>query len=211
MTYTSLLEDVRRYLERGGTADPDVFAQLPRLVEMAERRCARELKVQGFITAVTGTMAAGQSVYPKPDRWRDTVSITIGTGPALSRRKPIFSRGLEYLRAYWPDESETAQPEFYADYDFKHWLIAPTPAQPHPFEVIFYELPQLLDETNQTNWLTEFAPELLLYSTLLECAPFLKNDERIPVWENLYGRAAQAITNEDINKIVDRNSVRTET
>jgi len=211
MTYNLLLEDVRRYLERGGTADPVVFEQLPRLVELAERRCARQLKVQGFITAVTATMTAGQSVYPKPDRWRDTVSITVGTGAGLANRTPIFARGLEYLRAYWPDESVTAQPEVYADYDYKHWLIAPTPALNHPFEIIYYEIPQLLDATNQTNWLTEFAPELLLYSTLLECAPFLKNDERIPVWQNLYTQAAQAISQEDVGKITDRNSMRTET
>ena len=69
-TYSSLLEDARRYLERGFTAasDPDVFVQLPKLVNLAERRAARELKIQGFQTVVTATMQAGLAVYPKPTR-----------------------------------------------------------------------------------------------------------------------------------------------
>ena len=53
MTYSSLLEDVRRYLERGFTAESDqiVYEQLPRLITLGERRISRELKIQGFIRA----------------------------------------------------------------------------------------------------------------------------------------------------------------
>ena len=40
MTYTSLLNDIRAYLERGATlaTDPTVYEQLPNLVNLAERR-----------------------------------------------------------------------------------------------------------------------------------------------------------------------------
>jgi hypothetical protein len=68
----------------------------------------------------------------------------------------------------------------------------------------------LLDDNNQTNWLTEYAPNLLLYATLLEATPFLKNDERIPVWTNMYAMAAQALNGEDLKKILDRGAVRNE-
>lgn len=211
-TFTTLKEDVRAYLERGGSAatDPVVFNQTPRLINLAERRIARELKVQGFLTAVTGTMVVGQSVYDKPDRWRDTVSINFGAGAGNAQRTPVFPRSYEYIRSYWPDESETGQPEFYADYDYDHWLIAPTPDQEYPFEVLYYALPALLDETNQSNWLTEFAPELILYGTLLEATPFLKNDERIGTWQTFYDRAASALSGEDLSKILDRAAARQE-
>ncbi len=80
MTFTTLQEDIRRYLERGATyaSDPVVYEQIPRLINLAERRISRELKVQGFINVVTGTFAVGQSIYSKPDRWRDVVSMNIG-------------------------------------------------------------------------------------------------------------------------------------
>lgn len=212
MTFTTLKEDVQRYLERGSSyaSDPVVFEQIPRLINLAERRIARELKVQGFIHVVNGTMAVGQSVYDKPDRWRDTISVNFGTGPTLSKRTPLFTRSYEYCRAYWPDESQTSQPLFYSDYDYDHWLFAPTPDAAYPFEILYYELPPLLDDVTQTNWLTEYAPQLLLYGTLLEATPFLKNDERITTWQNYYDRAAGMLNGEDLAKILDRAAVRNE-
>lgn len=212
MTFTTLQEDVRRYLERGATyaSDPVVYAQIPRLINLAERRIARELKIQGFINVVTGTLVVGQSVYSKPDRWRDTVSINIGTGANSNTRKPLFTRVYEYLLSYWPDRSQTDEPLFYADYDYSHWLIAPTPDADYPFEILYYELPPLLDDVVQTNWLTEYAPQLLLYGTLLEATPFLKNDERINVWQSMYDRAAAMLNGEDLAKILDRAAVRKE-
>ena len=212
MTFETLKQDVRRYLERGATyaSDPVVFEQIPRLINLAERRIARELKVQSFIVAVTGTMVPGQSVYAKPDRWRDTVSINIGTGANLANRTFLFTRDYEYCRSYWPNESETETPVFYADYDYTHWLIAPTPDQAYPFEILYYELPPLLDDSIQTNWLTEYAPQLLLYGALLEATPFLKNDERIPTWQQFYDRAAAMLNGEDLAKILDRSAVRKE-
>ena len=122
MTFTTLKQDVQRYLERGTTmaSDPIVFEQIPRLINMAERRIARELKIQGFINVVTTTIAEGASVIPKPDRWRDTVSVFIGTGANNDTRVALYSRSYDYLRSYWPDATQTSQPIFYADYDYNH-------------------------------------------------------------------------------------------
>jgi hypothetical protein len=205
MTYSSLLVDVRRYLERGFTAESDqiVYDQLPRLVTLAERRIGRELKIQGFIRAVTAPLSPGVAVYLKPDRWRDTVSMSIDN-------KPIFARAYEFLRSYWQDEAQTATPEFYADYDFQHWLLAPTPATAQTLEILYYEQPRLLGDDFQTNWMTEYIPDLLLYATLLEATPFLKKDERITTWQALYDRAAQAINGEDLKRILDRTANRSE-
>jgi len=152
MTYDSLLVDVRRYLERGFTQESDqiVYDQLPRLITMGERRIARELKIEGFIRAVTTPLSIGVSVYAKPDRWRDTVSMTVdGT--------PIFARAYEYIRNYWPDPAETGTPAYYADYDYQHWIIAPTPDTAQTLEILFYEQVRFLGPDFQTNWLTEYA------------------------------------------------------
>jgi hypothetical protein len=205
MTYDSLLVDLRRYLERGFTQESDqiVYDQLPRLITLGERRIARELKIGGFIRPVQTPLQIGVAVYLKPDRWRDTVSMTLNG-------VPIFARAYEYCRNYWPNEAQTGTPQFYADYDFQHWLIAPTPDADSTLEILYYEQPALLGEELQTNWLTEYAPDLLLYAALLEATPFLKSDERMQTWQALYDRAAQAISGEDLKRIMDRSANRSE-
>jgi hypothetical protein len=208
-TFTTLKEDIRRYLERGFTlaSDQIVYEQIPRLINLAERRIARELKVEGLINVLSGTLTPGLAVYPKPDRWRSTVSFNFGIDDQYNQ---LFPRSYEYVRSYWPNRSDTDVPLFYAEYDYNNWIIAPTPDQAYPFEVLVYQLLPLLDETNQTNWLTDYAPQVLLYASLLEATPFLKNDERIPVWQQMYDRSAQALNGEDLSKILDRSARRTE-
>jgi hypothetical protein len=205
MTYDSLLVDLRRYLERGFTQDSDqiVFDQLPRLITLGGRRIARELKIEGFIRAVNLPLQIGVSAYLKPDRWRDTISMNIAGAS-------VFARSYEYCRNYWRDESETAAPEFYADYDYQHWLIVPTPNAASTMEILYYEQPALLGDDLQSNWLTEYAPDVLLYAALLEATPFLKNDARVPMWTAMYDRAAQALNGEDLSKIMDRSANRSE-
>ena len=205
MTYSSLLDDVRRYLERGFTAESDqiVFEQLPRLVTLAERRIATELKILGFLRPVNTVLQVGVATYLKPDRWRDTVSMNIaGT--------PLFARSFEYLRNYWPDLGAVGTPQFYADYDYNHWLITPTPSAAAELEILYYEQPALLGDDSQTNWLTEYAPNALLYATLLESAPFLKDDTRIATWQAMYDRAAQSLSGQDMSRILDRTANRSE-
>ena len=212
MTYNSLLNDLRAYLERGATlaTDPTVYEMLPTLIGMAERRLARELKIQGTVNVVTTALIAGQSVYDKPDRWRETVSIFVGTGTGNNTRSEVYPRAYEYIRSYWPNPTTTGTPRFYADYDYSHWLIAPTPSSALPMEILYYEIPPLLDDSNQTNWFTEYAPNALLYAALLEATPFLKNDERIATWEGFYNRAVAALNGEDIRQISDRGIIRME-
>jgi hypothetical protein len=210
VTFTSLQSDIRNYLERGGSTDPIVFEQIPRLITLAERRIARELKIQGFLAVVNTTMQSGVAVYPKPDRWRDTVSINIGTGTNNNTRKQIYARSYEYIREYWPDETQEATPEFYADYNYSNWVFAPTPDADYPMEVLYYELPPLLDEATQTNWLTEYAPNLLLYASLVEATPFVKDDQRVQLWQTYYDRALSALNGEDLQKIIDRSVARRE-
>ena len=209
LTFNSLQSDVRAYLERGQITDTTVYGQIPRLINLAERRMARELKVQGFINVVASVMVAGNNVIDKPDRWRETVSINFGSGTNLDQRTQLFPRSYEYIRFYWPDDALTSQPEFYADYDYKHWVVAPTPDVAYPFEIVYYELPALLDAQNTTNWLTEYAPNALLYATLLEASPFLKDDERLQTWTGMYDRALSALNGEDLHKVMDRNVART--
>lgn len=211
MTFNSLLTDVQAYIERGTAVDPTVLNQLPTLINDAEREIARELKIQGFTAAVTSVLTAGTSVYAKPDRWRETISMNFGNGTPgnFVIRTSLYPRAYEYCRQYWPNEALTGLPIYYADYNYSNWLITPTPDQAYPIEIIYYELPILLDGVTQTNWLTQYAPTTLRYRALLECAPFLKNDERIAVWQGMYDKSIASLSGENIKKMIDRTTDRT--
>jgi hypothetical protein len=45
----------------------------------------------------------------------------------------------------------------------------------------------------QTNELLQTYPQLLLYGTLLQAAPYIGNDNRIPVWQEFYADAVRGI------------------
>jgi len=210
MTYASLQDDLRAYLERGDETDTTVFEQLPKLINLAERRLGREVKILGTIAVVTSTMVVGQATYAKPDRWRETISMSIGTGNPANRRTTLMPRSYEFVRAVNPDPTVTGVPRFYADYNYSNWLFGPTPALAHPYEVVYHENPAYLEDANQTNYWTDYAPSALLYAALLEATPFLKNDPRIAVWEGFYNRAIAALNGEDERQIVDRSIVRRE-
>jgi hypothetical protein len=75
---------------------------------------------------------------------------------------------------------------------------------------LYYEQTRFLGDDFQTNWVTEYIPDLLLYASLLEATPFLKNDERIQTWQAMYDRAAQAVNGEDLKRILDRSANRSE-
>jgi hypothetical protein len=210
MTFATLKDDVANYLERSNSAvnDPLVYAQLPSLINLAERRIARDLKILGLINTVVSTFTSGTAVYQKPDRWRQTVSINFGTGTGNETRNQVFPRSYEYIRFYWPDPTATGTPKFYADYNAQNWIFGPTPDAAYPFEVLFYELPELLDDSTQTNWLTEYMPETLLYASLFETAAFIKNTDQMGVWQGFYEKSRGAVMQEDMSKIIDRTSTR---
>ena len=291
-TFDLLIQDMQRYYERGtAVTDPTVFDQFPRLINNAERRIAKELKVLGFLEPLIFILVKGQAVYDKPDRWREIASINWGSSTVLetvsrqsaagtrtlvfskphpfvvgsnvvvfgvggagynsvvaginissftvsavtqlsisyvsgvvteglttdtggvaslipNKRVPLLSRGYEYVRSFWPDDSMQDDPQFYSDYDYSHFLVAPTPRITGPAEMNVYMLPPLLDAGNQSNWVTEFAPEMLLYASLLELTPFLGQDERIQIWQDAYDRAASGLSQQDQGRMKDRAAER---
>jgi hypothetical protein len=215
LTFTSLITALQTFLERGGlSTDPTVYGQLPLLINNAERAIARRLKILGMNIPIIGTLTANAAVYPKPNGWRRTISMNFGVAtvadPSQNTATPLFARQYEYCLAYWPDLTQTAQPQYYADYNYANWLVVPTPPINYPWQILYYGLPQLLDNSNQTNFWTNYAPETLLYRALVECEPFLKNDERLAVWKGQYEEAVTALENEDMMRSVDRAAVRNE-
>ena len=201
MTYDSLVENIQSYLERNDTATLD---KIPLFIMLAEQVIASKIKFLGNLTVNTSNMVANNAVIAKPARWHKTVSMNI---TIAGERQPVLLRKYEYLRNYAPDPTETWMPKYYADYDYSNWLVAPTPDSAYDFEVLYYERVQPLDSSNQTNWFTVYAPQALLYGSLLQAMPFLKNDDRIPMWQAQYDAIMATLTEEDKLRVADRQAI----
>ena len=200
MTYDSLVSDISSYLERTDTA---TLEKIPTFIMLAEQVIANDIKFLGNLTVQASNMIQGSATIDKPARWRKTVSMNV---TVAGQRYPVLLRKYEYLREYAPNPAAEGQPKYYADYDYTHWLVAPTPADNYAFEVVYYERVQPLDSSNQTNWFTIYAPQALLYGSLLQAMPFLKNDERIPLWQAQYTQVINSLKAEDIQRIADRQA-----
>jgi hypothetical protein len=200
MTYTSLVADVTLYLER---SDAQTINQIPSFINLAESIISDELKILGQQQTVSTTLVQGDPTLQKPTRWRKTTSMNV---TVAGERFPLLLRKYEYMRNYWPDPTQEDVPKYYGDYDFDHWLIAPTPSDDYAIEILYYEKIQPLDATNQTNWFTINAPQAMLYGTLLQAMPFLKNDSRVQLWQALYDRAIQTLKLENDTRTIDRSA-----
>jgi hypothetical protein len=201
MTYDSLVNDISTYLERTDTA---TLEKIPQFIMLAEQIIAADIKFLGNLNVVQSNMVANEDVLDKPARWRKTVSMNITVD---GKRQPVLLRDYEYLREYWPDPTQTDTPLYYSDYDYTHWLVAPTPDTNYTFEVLYYQRVPPLSSANQTNWFTEYAPQAMLYGSLLQAMPFLKNDERVQLWQAMYQQAIEMLKLENVARIGDRQAI----
>ena len=201
MTYDSLVNDIQTYLER---TDTQTLDKIPQFIMLAEQIIASEIKFLGNLTVATSAMVTSENVIPKPARWRKTVSMNV---TVAGKRQPVLLRTYEYIREYWPTATATDVPAFFCDYDYEHWLVGPTPAAGYSYEVLYYQRVQPLDSANQSNWFTQYAPQALLYGTLLQAMPFLKNDERMPMWQSNYDKIIEVLKVENVTRGADRQAI----
>jgi hypothetical protein len=203
MTYNSLVAQLQTYLER---SDPDTVASIPSFIGNAEQRICRESKNIGLEQYIVGNFIVNNPILVKPGRWRRT--ITFNYTDANNNRNPIRLRSYEFLRTYWPNPALNAPPQFYSDYGWNTILIAPTPDVAYQYEYGYLELPIPISPQQQTNWITNFAPDVLLYACLIEAEPFLRNREDIEMWTDKYNKAITSLNIQDDMRVTDRQSNR---
>jgi hypothetical protein len=199
LTYDNLVSTIKQYLER---SDASVVERIPTFITLAEFEIAQQIKTLGQIQVVQANMSIGNPILQKPARWRKTVSMTVNTG---TQKSPVFLRKFEYLQSY-NNEGSTGLPIYYGDYDYDHWLVAPTPDDDYQFEVLYYERLEPLSSENQTNWITNNAPNAMLFGTLLQAVIYLKDDQR-QIFQQKYDMAMASLKAEDITRVGDRSAV----
>jgi hypothetical protein len=214
MNYASLTLQIQQYANR---TDAFFVSVIPDFITQAINTIYCEAKSIGFETVLTsanGLIVINQNLIAKPQGWKETISFQY-TIPAAPPAPPFSSfllpRTYEFCINYWPNTTATGLPKFYANYGNSpgndNFFIAPTPNATYPAQLIYLGLPTF-DAMNTTNFLTLRYPSLLLYRCVLEAVIFLKDDERIAKFEDLYNKQLQDILKETTDRYTDRTSKR---
>ena len=195
-TYTELKDAVADWLDRS-----DLTSRIPDFIALAEARINRELRIRPMEVRSVAYTSSGQKYFNLPGGYLQMRNIQLNTNPTTP---------LEYITPEMLDRlygsNTTGKPRAYTLIGDEIQL-SPIPDAAYEIEMAFYEnITSLGDGTSGTvtyNWLTQNAPDILLYGSLMEAEPFIKNDERIPVWLNGYSNAIDKLQKADAR---DRHS-----
>lgn len=189
-TFTELKDAIADWLDRS-----DLTARIPDFIALAEARINRELRIRPMEVRSTMYATVDQQYFNLPGGYIQMRNIQLNTNPTTP---------LEYITPEMLDRlygsTTTGKPRAYTLIGDEIQL-APIPDSAYQIEMAFYEkFTALGDGTSGTvtsNWLTKNAPDILLYGSLMEAEPFIKNDERIPVWLNGYSNAIDKLQKAD--------------
>lgn len=208
MTYTSLVERVISYLDRN---DASTANRIDDFISDAQQMLALACKTIGQESYIVTNCIVGQAVYQKPANWRRNVSMNIGSADAggnFNLRNPVLLRTYEFSRDYNQNPNNTGLPLFYSDYGFYSFLLSPTPDQAYPFEFCFMGIPNPINQQNQTNWWTNFAPQVLFNAVMSEAMFFLENYEKAAAYDVKTQKGIELVNAQDELRVVDRSSAR---
>lgn len=178
----------------------DLVAEIPWFIRMAEASFNRKLRTRQMINR--SRVVAAARYVKLPSDWRKAWNI--------QRVEDNFP--LDYLSPAEMDKKrhELAQNQlliggspvptatFYSFFgDTLELLPSPTEEDPVEIEMLYYGQVRPLTDQDPTNWLLTAHPDLYLYGALVHTAPFLKEDERIPVWKELFNEALAEANAED--------------
>jgi hypothetical protein len=204
MNYSELLTNVRNYSE----VDSNVLSNsvINVFITNVQNKIAREVDLDEQRRYATTTCTANNAfldVTGPEGGFRFARSLQLigsdGTRTYLEQRDQTF------MDEYSPKRSETTgtgQPKYWANWDYQTLMLAPTPDQVYTVEMAYIEEPQELDTSNasSTTWISENAPEVLLYGVLAETFSYLKNPQDMQLYEAKYSQALQALATEQMGR-----------
>ena len=213
MDYNSLTNQILSYANRN---EPAFVNIIPDIINQAMSRIYSEAKTIGFQKVINGNMVTGNPNILKPYDYKESVNLQFTIPGAQPFSNFLLLRTYEFCILYAPNPLLTGLPVFYsADLNVPQinngpaqLFITPTPDQNYAYQLTYLSFPPPFDVNNQKNFLTDRYPNLLLYACMMEAIPYLKSDERIPVFESLYTRALQSVLNDTKNRYTDRYSQR---
>jgi hypothetical protein len=190
MTYDELVTNIRNYTE----VDSNVFTNsvINTFITMAENRILRDIDLDVFKKEVTGTMTSGNKFLTAPTDIL-THRYMILT-PANGDQIFLQFRDTSFMKEYWADGADTGTPKYYSVWDQNTFYVAPTPNTNFSVELGYIYRPAQLSSGNPTTWVSNNAPEALLYACLIQAYSYTKGPlEMLQYFENSYKQSIQGL------------------
>lgn len=179
--YADLQAALPNWLKRS-----DLSSFVPDLIALGEAELFLDLlglehKPRDMENSDTGTLS-GQTLA-LPSKYAGTKSFILQVGGSP---RPLTYKTSDQLGVY----SGTGIPAFFtalaANLEFGP---PPDSNNSYSYRWIYWTLPdKLVDAQSGVNWIMTSHPNLYLFAALKQAAPFMKNDERILVWQGLYSQ-----------------------
>lgn len=163
------------------------------LLNLGEKRVYREIKVTEMETTLSVTIAGGVATLPTD--FEGLRHVRVGGSPDV----PLEVLDAEELFHAYPTRSSDAKPKFCA-VNGSTLEFGPYPDSTYTIKGMYYARPVSLSASNRTNYFSDEGGDALFFASLVNAEPFLKNDQRIAIWEGLYIRAKNEIMNEQKQK-----------
>jgi hypothetical protein len=174
MIYSELKSSIADFLNR-----QDLTSVIPTFILLCEADLNRTVRHRSMLCRATATLDTHFTALPAD--FMEAKNIQLNTEPVKS---------LEYLTMEHADEyrathSTAGVPVFYT-FIGETLEVVPEPADDYTIELTYYKRITALSDSNTSNWLLASHPDVYLYGSLMQSAPYLKDDERIAVWGQLY-------------------------
>lgn len=180
--YSTLKSTIADYLNRA-----DLTSQIETFIQFAEADMNTRLRCREQIVRAEATSSA--EYVQLPSDWLEAINLHIVGG----------QQPLRYITL---DEADIVNKEqIYVGPHYYSLMngaieIVPAPAEDIDIEMIYYAKIPALSDQNTTNWLLTKAPDVYLYGALTHAAPFLMDDQRIPIFSQIYMTRTQALMDE---------------
>lgn len=193
MNYNELVTNIRNYTE----VDSNVFSDsvINTFITMAENRILRDIDLDNFKVEATGVTTSGNKFLTAPSNilTHRYIMLTDSGGNQVF----LDFRDTSFMKEYWPDGSSTEQPKYYSVWDDNTFYLAPTPDDNYVVELGYIYRPAQLSSINTTTWISNNAPEALLYACLIQAYSYTKGPlDMLQYFESSYRQAIQGLGTE---------------
>jgi hypothetical protein len=190
-TLATLKQAIQDYTDNQETT---FVNNLDNFIEAAEERILKEAPLEVFRKNATTLLTLGGQYLAKPTDWLFSYSLSIEG--ADGDKVFLLNKDVNFIQEFWPDDSDTGTPRYYADFDVSNFIMAPTPDAAYTAELHYFYRPASLITTSGSTqtWLSENAGPAMLYGSLVEAYTFMKGDgDMIAQYEGFFQRALSRI------------------
>jgi hypothetical protein len=174
-TFAGLKTTIADYLNRD-----DLTSIIPTFITIAEAKFNRKLRVRQMIKRANGQIETSFFAYPSD--WLEAKEFQLNTNPIVRLGFITEAQG-DQLKA---TRFQTVGRPLYYTITGSQLEFIPSPDTTYSAELTYYAKIPALSDSNTSNWLLAYAPDLYLYGALIEASPYLKDDERVATWGQLY-------------------------